>query len=57
MEYPQKEGKHGPIYQIADGIFVSLNEYGSWQVILRTGAATGRKESFGKTEEDWQRGN
>jgi integrase len=55
MEYPQKEGKHGPIYQIADGIFVTPNEWGTWQVILKRGADR-KKKSFGKTEEDRQRG-
>jgi integrase len=55
MEYPQKEGKHGPIYQIADGIFVTPNEWGIWQVILKRGADR-KKKSFGKTEDDRQRG-
>ncbi len=53
MEYPKKEGKHGPIFQIADCLFVTLTEYGSWQVILRRGAER-KKKSFGKTEEDRQ---
>ena len=35
MSYPQKEGKHGPIYQIADGISVAPNEWGTWEVLLR----------------------
>jgi len=49
--YPQKEGKHGPIYQIADGISVTPDERGTWLLVLRRG--TGRKKrSFGKTEED-----
>jgi len=54
MDYPQKEGKHGLIYQIADGISVTPNEWGTWQVFLRHGADR-RKKSFGKTEEDRQR--
>jgi len=29
MNYPLTEGKHGPIYQIAEGVRVSLNEFGS----------------------------
>ena len=49
--YPQKEGKHGPIYQIADGISVTPDERGTWLLVLRRG--TGRKKrSFGKAEED-----
>ena len=51
MGYPQKEGKHGPIYQITDGIFVTPNEWGTWQLILKRGADR-KKRSFGKTEED-----
>ncbi len=51
MGYPQKEGKHGPIYQIADGIFVTPNEWGTWQLILKRGADR-KKRSFGKTEDD-----
>ncbi len=51
MDYPQKEGKHGPIYQIADGISVTPDEWGTWMLILRRGAER-KKRSFGKTEED-----
>ena len=54
MEYPKKEGKNGFIYQIADGISVTLNEWGTWSVILRHGSER-KKKSFGKTEEDRQR--
>jgi integrase len=51
MGYPQKEGKHGPIYQIANGISVTPDARGTWLLVLRRG--TGRtKRSFGKTEED-----
>jgi hypothetical protein len=48
MEYPKKEGKNGPIYQIADGISVMLNEWGTWSLILRHGPER-KKKSFGKT--------
>ena len=34
LNYPKKEGKHGPIYQIADGLSVTPNECGSWALIL-----------------------
>jgi integrase len=54
MEYPQKEGKHGPIYQVSEGVIVSMNEWGTWQVLLRQGTER-KKRSFGKTEEDRQR--
>jgi hypothetical protein len=54
MDYPQKEGKHGPIYQIADGIFVVPNEWGTWQVVLKRGSER-KKKSFGKGEQDRQR--
>jgi integrase len=54
MHYPQKEGKNGPIFQIAEGLYVTLNEYGRWQVVLKRGVQR-RKKAFGKTEEDRQR--
>jgi len=54
MEYPKKEGKHGPIYQIAGGISVTPNEWGTWSVILRHGPER-KKKSFGKSEEDRRR--
>lgn len=50
MKYPQKEGKYGPIYQVAKGITVTPNEWGSWLLILRLGSAR-KKKAFGKTEE------
>lgn len=49
MVYPQTEGKHGPIYQISEGIFVGLNEFGSWEVILRR-ASQRKKKAIGKGE-------
>ena len=42
LNYPKREGKNGPIYQVADGISVAPNEWGSWLVILRRG--TDRKK-------------
>lgn len=49
--YPQKEGKHGPIYQVADGLFVQLTQYGTWQLVLRKGSAR-KKKTFGKGDEE-----
>jgi integrase len=54
LNYPTKEGKYGSIYQIADGISVTPNEWGSWLVILRRGSDR-KKKAFGKTEEDRER--
>ncbi len=54
MNYPKKEGKHGPIYQVAEGISVTPNEWGSWLVILRR-SSDRKKKAFGKTEEDLKR--
>jgi len=52
--YPQKEGRNGPIYQVAEGLYVTLNEYGSWALVLKRGSER-KKKSFGKTEEDLNR--
>jgi hypothetical protein len=52
--YPKKEGKHGPIYQVAEKISVTPNEWGSWLLILRRGSDR-KKKAFGKSEEDQQR--
>ncbi len=49
MNYSKKEGKHGPIYQVAEGITVTPNEWGSWLLILRRGSDR-KKRAFGKTE-------
>jgi integrase len=54
MNYSKKEGKHGPIYQVAEGISVTPNEWGSWLLILRRGSER-KKKAFGKTEEDLNR--
>jgi len=51
MGYPQKEGKHGPIYQIANGISVTPDARGTWLLVLRRGTDR-EKRSLGKTEED-----
>jgi integrase len=54
MKYPKKEGKCGPIYQIADGITVLTDERGTWLVLVKSGPHR-KKRSIGKTEEDRQR--
>jgi hypothetical protein len=54
VEYPQKEGRHGPIFQIAEGVMVTRNEWGTWQVLLRQGMER-KKKSFGKSTEDRDR--
>lgn len=53
-EYPFKEGKHGLIYQIADGVSVTPDARGSWQLVLRRGWER-KKRSFGKTDTDRRR--
>ncbi len=35
MDYVVSEGKHGPIYQIAEGIRVGRNEWGKWEVLMK----------------------
>ena len=54
MSYPQIEGKYGPIYQIAEGISVNLNEFGSWEAILRRGSDR-KKKAIGRGEENFQK--
>ncbi len=50
-EYPNREGRHGLVYQIADGVSVTPDIRGTWLLVLRRGAER-KKRSFGKTEED-----
>ena len=54
LNYPQKEGKHGPIYQVADCLFVQLTQHGTWQLVLRKGSDR-KKKTFGKGEEELHR--
>lgn len=54
MEYPRKEGRYGPIFNVAEGLFLTLTERGSWQVVLKRGSVR-KKKSFGKTEEARER--
>ena len=54
MGYPQKEGKYGIIYQVATGITVLPDEYGTWMVMANLESGR-KKKAFGKSEEDLQR--
>ena len=56
LNYPQKEGKHGPIYRVAEGISVTPNEWGSWLLILRR-KSDRKQNAFGKTGEDRRAGH
>ncbi len=53
IEYPIKEGKYGPIYQIAEGVSVTPDQRGTWLLVLRRGGER-KKRSFGRTEADRQ---
>lgn len=55
MGYPSKEGKYGYIYQVANGITVAPDEYGTWTLIARPGPGQKKKRAFGKTEEERHR--
>jgi integrase len=55
VEYPKKEGKYGFIYQIASGITVAPDEYGTWMLIIRPGPGQKKKRAFGKSGEDRRR--
>jgi integrase len=52
MDYQQSEGKHGPIYHIAEGLRVALNEWGSWEVLLKR-EGDRKKRAIGKGEENF----
>jgi hypothetical protein len=54
MGYPQKEGKYGIIYQVAAGITVLPDEYGTWMVMANLEMGR-KKKAFGKSEEDMRR--
>jgi len=51
MNYPKKEGKNGPIIQVAEGLYVALTEYGTWQLVFKRGRER-KKKSFGPGEEE-----
>lgn len=52
--YPMKEGKHGPIYQVAQGLYVALTEYGTWQLIFKRSRER-KKKTFGSGEAELRR--
>jgi integrase len=52
--YPMKEGKNGPIYQVAQGLYVALTGYGTWQLVLKRGRDR-KKKTFGSGEEELDR--
>jgi integrase len=54
MNYKQSQGKYGPIYQIAEGVRVGINEFGSWEVTLKNGGRR-KKKSIGKGEEGFRK--
>jgi hypothetical protein len=47
MNYPKREGKNGPIFQVAQGLYVALTEYGTWQLVLK-GAGSVRRKHLGR---------
>jgi integrase len=54
MNYPKKEGKKGPIFQISEGLYVALTEYGTWQLVFKRGRER-KKKTFGPGEEELSR--
>ena len=53
-DYPKTSGKYGPIFHIATGLYVELNAYDSWRLVLRRGTES-KKKSFGKGEANYAR--
>ncbi len=49
-KYPQKKGKHGPIYDISPGITVRKNHHGKWAVYLNRGGER-RNKTVGSGKE------
>jgi hypothetical protein len=54
MNYPKREGKNGPIFQVAEGLYVALTEYGTWQLVLKRGRER-KKKTFGSGEAELSR--
>jgi integrase len=54
MDYQQSEGKNGPIYHIAEGLRVALNEWGSWEVLLKK-EGDRKKRAIGRGEENFKK--
>lgn len=53
MDYPVSEGKHGPIYRIAEGIRVARNEIGKWEVNMKRGGQR-KSKTIGEGEEGFK---
>jgi len=54
MDYQQSEGKYGPIYHIAEGLRVALNEWGSWEVLVKR-EGDRKKRAIGKGQENFKK--
>jgi hypothetical protein len=54
VDYQQSDGKYGPIYHIAEGLRVALNEWGSWEVLLKK-EGNRKKKAFGRGEENFKK--
>jgi integrase len=54
MTYPMREGKSGPIYHLATGLYVRRSHRGAWEMVVKRGKEYKRK-AFGKDEEGLQR--
>jgi integrase len=50
MNYPMREGKNGPIYHLATGLYVRRSHRGAWEMVVKRGKEHKRK-TFGKEEE------
>lgn len=49
MNYPKTEGAYGPIYRIAEGIYVGVSHRGSWTLEVKRGGER-RKQSFARVK-------
>jgi integrase len=54
VDYQQSDGKYGPIYHIAPGLRVALNEWGSWEVLLKK-EGDRKKKAIGRGEENFKK--
>lgn len=54
MNYPMREGKNGPIYHLATGLYVRRSHRGAWEMVVKRGKEH-RRRAFGKDEEGLRR--
>jgi hypothetical protein len=54
MTYPMREGKNGPIYHLANGLYVRRSHRGAWEMVVKRGREHKRK-AFGNDEEGLKR--